>query len=189
MVLYTCPRCHYETDYKNNMRTHYKRKKACKSLFSRVSLNELLEGLERKGETVKISKDEHERRNNAIQEIEEIKNNYESRISEYESRIDEYESKMEQPEYLYLIHVREFRRLGESIYKIGRTSCPERRISDYPKGSVLVTLICCMDSKKAESQLLDIFTDKFERRLDYGREYFEGDPQHMVQEMTNFCRV
>jgi len=61
MVIYTCPRCHYDTDYKNNMRNHYKRKKVCKRLFSRISINDLLDELDDNMKShVKVSKEEWE---------------------------------------------------------------------------------------------------------------------------------
>lgn len=39
MVFYQCPRCHYETDRKCNMRTHCIRKRKCKSIYSNIKLN------------------------------------------------------------------------------------------------------------------------------------------------------
>ena len=42
MVLYQCPRCHYETKKKPHMRDHYKRKKICEPLFSDVYLVEFI---------------------------------------------------------------------------------------------------------------------------------------------------
>lgn len=41
-VQYCCPRCHYETEYKNNMRNHYRRKKPCEPKFSDVHVSVLL---------------------------------------------------------------------------------------------------------------------------------------------------
>lgn len=61
MVLYTCPRCHYETELKADMRKHYKRKRDCKRLFSRVSLKELLNELDDNGKHMKVSVDEWEK--------------------------------------------------------------------------------------------------------------------------------
>lgn len=47
MVLYQCPRCHYDTEKKDNMRRHYNRKRKCKNLFSRKSVGECLEDIDR----------------------------------------------------------------------------------------------------------------------------------------------
>ncbi len=39
MVLYQCPRCHYETNHKNDMRKHYIRKRKCDPIYSDIKLN------------------------------------------------------------------------------------------------------------------------------------------------------
>ena len=48
MVVYICPRCHYETTYKNNMRNHYTRRRLCKTVFARTSIKDCLKDLESK---------------------------------------------------------------------------------------------------------------------------------------------
>jgi len=48
MVLYQCPRCHYETTHKPSMRNHYGRKTVCKTAFSRKSVKDCLQDLETK---------------------------------------------------------------------------------------------------------------------------------------------
>lgn len=61
MVLYTCPRCHYDTTLKTDIRRHYTRKRSCRRLFSRAPLMELLDELDSPNEKqVKISKEEWE---------------------------------------------------------------------------------------------------------------------------------
>lgn len=41
MVLYQCPRCHYETERKCNIKTHYRRKKVCNPLYSDIETKKL----------------------------------------------------------------------------------------------------------------------------------------------------
>ena len=48
MVFYQCPRCHYETKYKNDLRKHYNRKTVCKTLFERKPIKNCKEDLEKK---------------------------------------------------------------------------------------------------------------------------------------------
>ena len=48
MVFYLCPRCHYETNQKNTLRRHYNRKRVCKTVFSRISIKDCKEHLEKK---------------------------------------------------------------------------------------------------------------------------------------------
>lgn len=46
MVIYQCPRCHYETNRKDDMRRHYNRKRICKTTYSRKSMKDCLKELE-----------------------------------------------------------------------------------------------------------------------------------------------
>lgn len=45
MVLYECPRCHYETTKKSHMRNHYSRKHVCQTVYSRKSIKDCLQEL------------------------------------------------------------------------------------------------------------------------------------------------
>lgn len=40
MVKYICPRCHYSSKVKNDLRRHFKRKNSCKILYENVSISE-----------------------------------------------------------------------------------------------------------------------------------------------------
>jgi len=87
--------------------------------------------------------------------------------------------------YIYLIKEREFVRLKEDVYKIGRSSqlnC--KRINKYPKGS---KLICILEFEEninfIELKLINIFKQRFKFRKDYGNEYFEGDKHLMIREI------
>lgn len=46
MVLYTCPRCNYETSYKQNIKAHVNRKNLCPPNFLDISRDELLNFIE-----------------------------------------------------------------------------------------------------------------------------------------------
>lgn len=72
MPIYQCPRCHYDTIKKDDLRRHYNRKRKCKTLFSRLSIKDCLEELEIKSD---LSKIELEIRNRELEEkIKQLEN-------------------------------------------------------------------------------------------------------------------
>ena len=78
--------------------------------------------------------------------------------------------------FIYLLREREFVRLNEECYKIGRTSQdPAKRFEGYPKGSEIILYIAVDNSITAEKQLLTIFKKEFKQKKDYGSEYFCGE--------------
>lgn len=81
---------------------------------------------------------------------------------------------------IYLIHEREFMRLDDNVYKIGRTDDVKRRLSQYPKGSRLLFSVYTHDCLTAERELIRQFKGIFKHRVDIGREYFEGDSRDMI---------
>ena len=87
--------------------------------------------------------------------------------------------------YIYLIQLREFIRLNENIYKIGRTEQydPLDRIKGYPKKSKVILIKQCLNDVKTELLLINIFKDKYIQHTEYGREYFEGNYKDMVKDI------
>ena len=78
--------------------------------------------------------------------------------------------------FIYLLREREFVRLKEECYKLGRTSQdPAKRFEGYPKGSEIILYIAVDNSITAEKQLLTIFKKEFKQKKDYGSEYFCGE--------------
>jgi hypothetical protein len=85
-------------------------------------------------------------------------------------------------EYIYLIREREFKRLDEPVYKIGKTKQePNNRLSGYPKGSEIIAVINVINCDIIETNCLRAFSHKFIQKKEYGNEYFLGDPSLMVQ--------
>ena len=67
--------------------------------------------------------------------------------------------------YIYLLREREFVRLNEDCYKIGRTSQdPVKRFEGYPKGSEIILYVAVDNCLTAEKQLLTIFKNKFQQK-------------------------
>ena len=85
-------------------------------------------------------------------------------------------------EGLYLIQKREFVRLGEDVYKVGRSDYLPNRINDYDKGSIVKFTILCKKSIECEKMIIEQFKKEFTRK-EYGLEYFEGDHEKMIEIM------
>lgn len=84
--------------------------------------------------------------------------------------------------YIYLLREREFLRLNENIYKIGKTEQePNNRLSGYPKGTEVILFINTDNCHTMEDKLIYIFKNIFIQRTDIGKEYFEGDKDYMVK--------
>jgi hypothetical protein len=89
--------------------------------------------------------------------------------------------------YIYIIQVREFVRLGEQTYKIGKTGVnpPWKRFDGYPKDSQVKFLLEVPDRHTFERKVLDVFKSKYRQMLDYGNEYFMGNLDEMIQDMIS----
>lgn len=87
--------------------------------------------------------------------------------------------------YIYLLQEREFVRLDESTFKIGKTRQEHfKRLKQYPKDSKILTHTISQNVDKDEKALINIFKEKFKHRPDYGREYFEGNYLDMISEIN-----
>lgn len=82
-------------------------------------------------------------------------------------------------EYIYLIREREFCRLNEPTYKIGKSKNIDSRIRQYPKNSELILIEKVKNCDKTELILLNLFRMNFQQRKEYGNEYFTGNPIEM----------
>ncbi len=203
MTLYTCPRCNYETNDKCSIRRHYMRKVPCKARHKDVSLEECLRDLEEKKKptcqycnkffTRKSSLTRHQEKckNNHIEMLKKNNEDNLRRVEEYEKRlavVDEKPKKISDDQFVYLLKTREFINSGESTYKIGKTVDPKERLSSYPKGSRVYFLVKVKDCHRAEQELIGRFDEKFRRMKEYGKEYFEGNVDVMIEEIVNYLR-
>lgn len=88
-------------------------------------------------------------------------------------------------EHVYILHEREFIRLKENVYKIGRTKQkPHQRFNGYPKGSIPIYTKSVYDCLKIENIILSIFKKRYIQKLEYGTEYFEGDHNDMINQIN-----
>ena len=78
--------------------------------------------------------------------------------------------------YIYLLQPLRSITSNEDIYKIGKTKRDNfKRFNEYPIGSILLLQSSCNNCDVMEKILLKIFDEKFIKKKDYGREYFQGD--------------
>lgn len=83
--------------------------------------------------------------------------------------------------YIYLIHEREFIRTSEDVYKVGMSRQPNLdRFNNYPKGSILLFQMECIDCRFVESIVLQVFKGRFYKCFFYGNEYFKGNKKSMI---------
>ena len=83
--------------------------------------------------------------------------------------------------YIYLLHEREHIRLSEDVYKVGMTRQPNlNRFNNYPKGSILLFQMECLDCRFVESIVIQVFKNKFYNCFFYGNEYFKGEKKSMI---------
>ena len=92
-------------------------------------------------------------------------------------------------EGLYLIHTREFITTNKPIYNIGRGGNIQIRVSQYPRGSQLLFLSICKNSKLCKKNLIQIFKQKFIQEKYYGRECFSGDCDDMIDVMIKYIKL
>ena len=92
-------------------------------------------------------------------------------------------------QYVYLFHTREFFNSNQPIYKIGKTTKPNfTRFSNYPKGSVMLFQSSCRNCHELEMIIITLFTSKYVRKIDFGREYFEGDQSSMIGDLCDIVK-
>ena len=95
-------------------------------------------------------------------------------------------------ECIYLILEREFVSNPIKVAKIGKSKCFRNRMGEtrsraheriYPKGSKILYTSRCDNSSKSEIDLLVLFNIMFKQRKDIGLEYFEGNPNQMINQI------
>ena len=85
--------------------------------------------------------------------------------------------------YVYAVMVRESLLLRENVIKFGYTKKGlKNRMSQYPKGSVLVSSTACDPAvvQNVETEVLIAARERFKQRTDMGVEYFQGDVRNMI---------
>jgi hypothetical protein len=89
-------------------------------------------------------------------------------------------------QFIYLLRDRESMRLGENVYKVGKTRQGTERLKGYSKGSELLLMVQVPDCDLLERLILADFVIFFTQRLERGVEYFEGDPIAMCNTIYQY---
>ena len=85
-------------------------------------------------------------------------------------------------EFVYLLQEREFIRLNETTYKVGKTTQPRlKRFDQYPNGSEVLFFRCVENSSRIESLMIEELKKSFTLMKCYGSEYFNGNKFHMIR--------
>ena len=207
-IAYKCKNCIFHTKYKRSMIVHINRDNPCnerirelkclkcEKIFS--SLDNYKKHQKKKkpctindNKVLMLKNYEEEKINILTEENKNIKTENEKLCDELEQLKNENENlkKNVMPKeigYIYLLQEREFANSFQNIFKIGKTKNENnKRISQYPKGSVLLLQKICNNCDDLEKELIKIFKERFIQRKDIGTEYFEGDYQEMSDIIYN----
>ena len=79
---------------------------------------------------------------------------------------DEYNDEKSTKGYNYIIREREFIRMNEDVYKVGKCEDMSKRFKQYPKGSELVKYAAVKDRHMSESLMIDDFKKHFLKAAD-----------------------
>jgi hypothetical protein len=94
------------------------------------------------------------------------------------------------PQYIYLLHTREFINCKMPVYKIGKTKKPNfERFSTYPKGFVILLHTICRDCSSCEKKVISLFDKKYKKRTDFGNEYYEGNYKEMKKDINDIVET
>jgi DNA-directed RNA polymerase subunit RPC12/RpoP len=87
--------------------------------------------------------------------------------------------------FIYIIHEREFIRLKEDTYKIGRTQDYEERLTQYPKSSKLIKVFKVTNMHISETEIKRYLSNikDIKRKTEYGSEYFETNIANLISNM------
>lgn len=84
-------------------------------------------------------------------------------------------------QYVYIIRLREFVRLNEPTYKIGKTTLlPHKRLGSYPKNSKIHAIFTVNNCHVIKQKIINKFKEIFRQRTEYGTEYFSGSLNYMI---------
>lgn len=190
---YKCERCGHKTQRKSNLISHLNKKNECEALISDISRETCLQKLKKQLSTnlckycnCEFSTVSNKRRHqkNCKMKKERIideKNNEIEKLRKIIKLNDSF-SYSEQDEFIYILQEREFIRSNQPIYKIGKTINPKSRLSSYPNGSRVYLIQLVEDCNETEKKMIELFDEKFENKVEIGREYYYGEIRQMIKE-------
>ncbi len=120
-----------------------------------------------------------------ISKLKNSNNEYENTIKELKNNIIHLENENHNlkinnklhvdNECIYIIHSAQH--INTNIYKVGRTKNITNRLKQYPKGSELLYMFSCVNSKSVETKILQYLNanNDFKQIKTSGNEYFQCD--------------
>ena len=91
--------------------------------------------------------------------------------------------------YFYILREREFIRLNEQTYKIGQTRFLHKRFQNYPKQSCIYLNLAVANCVDFEREVMKLFRNKYQNRTEYGREYFNGNVDEMINDVFHMRNI
>ena len=92
--------------------------------------------------------------------------------------------------YIYLLQTKYSIDKKEQVYKIGRTNQTNfKRILQYPHHTVVLHQTVCSDSVYYEYQIIKLFKEKYIQIHEYGKEYFKGDFNDMINDINTIIKL
>lgn len=162
---FSCKICGYSTRIKQHFIRHLNKKNPCKKKSS--NNNEININMQFALQEI----------NDMKQEIHDLKS---QNVRHGNDQVIVNNKPIQTSGFIYIIHLREFINTNTPIYKIGRSVDMKKRLLNYPKNSVVVFTRQVDDNKEIEKEILNQFDDIFEQEKDYGREYYSGDKDEMI---------
>ncbi len=181
--------CNYCNKQFNHVSNKYKHEKICSERNRRITLTkeELYNMNNKTNPTFQTIQ--------GLQaQINDLKNNENSRtltdkIELLETQINEIKNTKKitrvspNAGYLYIIHLREFITQDLPVYKIGRATDMQSRLTNYPKNSKIYYFVHIDNVIENENKLINILKTEDSgvlQQTQYGREYFLGD-HHIIK--------
>ena len=83
--------------------------------------------------------------------------------------------------FIYLLRERASVNIDEEVYKTGKTKNIKKRLAGYTKGYEIKHITLSKNIDIDEKEIFKKYNEKFNKRKDYGREYFEGNVNEMIK--------
>jgi hypothetical protein len=195
--MYKCSGCDFESSYKSNVVRHINKGKKCSSIellnVIKISPNISCEDCGKKvsdansmNRHIRICKKKLKNviKNKEIDPDRQINNCFSNNTKKTKPQQNGELKKV----HIYLLQEREFIKLNQPIYKIGYTTAGLKRFKNYPHDSD-VLLVKIFDNCNPEKELIALFKNIFRLCVEIGKEYFEGDKNHMMDLIYNFGRT
>lgn len=187
---FSCSLCKYTSNKKENVTRHISRKNECgigtKEIIE-IPIEIKCEYCNKNYSSVKnlnFHKNNHCKHKDAMKDakIKELEEKINQKDEVKDAKIKELEEKINQisnikldrqtdnieHNYIYLIKIYPYE---DGVYKIGRTSDINKRLSMYKKYKIIFISICINDIEY-EKEILEIFKSKYVKCKDMGNEYF-----------------